>query len=261
MKIRQLGKFIFDTIPKYNHSLYEACARYVDRFNGDNNQFPDRNGEYLFLRTELPAMSNRTVFDIGANVGDWAAFAIRINDRIILHCFEPSKPAYRALVERRWPATVRIQNMGMDEVEGIRHLNVVGECSGMNSLYRRKGLEASTALGKEEITVTTVDRYCEKNAVHTIDLMKVDVEGHELAVFRGAHRMFADGRIRMIQFEYGGCNLDARVYLADIWEYLEPFGFTFHKLYPEGRRHVATYRQSLETFKYSNWVAVHQGSR
>jgi hypothetical protein len=69
--------------------------------------------------------------------------------------------------------------------------------------------------------------------------------------------MLKNGSIRVIQFEYGGCNLDARVYLGDIWDFLEPHGFRFSKLYPEGPRQIEKYQQSLETFKYSNWIAIH----
>lgn len=69
--------------------------------------------------------------------------------------------------------------------------------------------------------------------------------------------MLAKERVRIIQFEYGGCNLDSKVHLDDIRYFLEPYSFNFYKLYPEGLHRIEKYQQSLETFKYSNRVAIH----
>lgn len=255
---RQLGRIFFNMVPAYNSTLYEFCMRYVDRFNGDNNSNSEVNGEYFFLRNELPRLAAGMVFDVGANVGNWASFALGINPTINLHCFEPSKATYTKLAQKKWPLNVLLNNLGLGEVEGVLELNVVDEESGLNSVYLRRGVESARGVKIEKISITTIDRYCEKNAILQIDLIKVDVEGHELAVFKGMSRMLAKGLVRAIQFEYGGCNLDAKVNLGDIWYFLEPHGFRFYKLYPEGPRHVVKYQQSLETFKYSNWVAIHK---
>lgn len=250
---RQLGRMFFNMVPAYNHNLYEFCVKYVDRFNGDNNSNPETNGEYIFLRDQLRGV----VFDVGANIGDWASFALATNQKINLHCFEPSAATYDKLAQKKWPSNVWLNNLGLGEVESVLELHIVDEGSGMNSLYARRGVDAARAIKKEQINITTIDGYCEKKGISKIDLIKVDVEGHELAVFKGMSQMLAKGLVRAIQFEYGGCNLDAKVSLGDIWYFLKPHGFRLYKLYPEGPRHVEKYQQSLETFKYSNWVAIH----
>jgi hypothetical protein len=117
-------------------------------------------------------------------------------------------------------------------------------------------VEVAKAKDKEKIKLLTIDGYCERKGIKQIDLLKVDVEGHELAVFKGMTQMLKQDAIKIIQFEYGGCNLDARVYLADIWSFLEAYGFKFYKLYPEGAHRIIKYSQQLETFKYSNWVCL-----
>jgi len=63
--------------------------------------------------------------------------------------------------------------------------------------------------------------------------------------------MLAARKISMIQFEYGGCNLDANVYLRDIWNLLSMHGYRMAKVYPDRLRHYDEYDQKLETFKYS----------
>jgi hypothetical protein len=86
--------------------------------------------------------------------------------------------------------------------------------------------------------------------------LKVDVEGHELPVFMGAEKMLSEQKISVIQFEYGGCNLDSRVFLSDIWGFLESYGYGIAKIHPNGLHHYDGYEQRLEAFKYSNWVAL-----
>lgn len=255
---RAMKRKLFDAVPAYNSSIYQFCTRYVDRFNGDNNSNAEVNGEYVFLRSEFPKLGTGLVFDVGANVGNWASFALDINPKINLHCFEPSKATYEKLAQKSWPPHVRLNNVGLGDIEGVVELYVVDDGSGMNSLYVRQGVESARPKKAEKVTTTMIDKYCEKNAIRQIDFIKIDVEGHELAVLKGMRQMLAGRLVRTIQFEYGGCNLDAKVNLGDIWHFLEPYGFKLHKLYPEGPRHIEKYRQSLETFKYSNWIAIHE---
>jgi FkbM family methyltransferase len=256
---RRLKRMFFHLVPAYNHRLYEFCTRYVDRYNGDNNSDPETNGEYIFLRKQLEGIGRQyagIIFDVGANIGDWVSLAFSINPTNTFHCFEPSKAAYDRLAQKRLPENVRINHLGLGEADEVRELYIVDEGSGMNSLYARRGVDGVRAIKKERISISTIDGYCERNRISQIDFLKVDVEGHELAVFKGMSRMMARGLVRVIQFEYGGCNIDARVHLGDIWHFLEPHGFRFFKLFPEGPRRMEKYQQRLETFKYSNWVAV-----
>ena len=125
-------------------------------------------------------------------------------------------------------------------------------------MYIRRGVEGLGTVSKETINITTIDNYCGENGISEIDLLKVDVEGHELSVFKGMKQMLDNGQVKVIQFEYGGCNLDAKVYLVDIWEVLKHYAFRFYKLYPEGPKLINRYSQALEKFKYSNCICVRE---
>jgi FkbM family methyltransferase len=260
MKIHEwLGRYLFRIMPAYNATAFRFCLRYVDRFNGDNNSNPTENGEYRFLSRELSRHRAMTVFDVGANVGDWAAFALTANPQLDLHCFEPSEFSFSRLAGRQFPPNVRLNRFGLGECDETRALNIAGEGSGLNSLYVRQPLMAASRGITERITLTTADDYCARHSIASIDLIKIDVEGHELAVMRGMRRMLVEHRVKTIQFEYGGCSLDAGITLREIWNYLEPFGFRFSKLYAGGERPVAEYHRDLETFRYCNWVARWSG--
>jgi len=90
-----------------------------------------------------------------------------------------------------------------------------------------------------------------------VDFLKVDVEGHELECFRGANTLLSNRRIKAIQFEYGGCNIDSRVFLKDIFAFFGDFPrYHFFKILPHGLRLVQTYDQRLDNFQYQNWAII-----
>ena len=137
---------------------------------------------------------------------------------------------------------------------------VFADGAGINSLYKRQGLEDGWGLAEQQqaetVRLDTLDDYCQRAGVQVIDLVKVDMEGHELEVFKGAAGMLAQGKIKRIQFEYGGCNIDSRVLLKDLFEFLLPYGYAFYKVFPRELRRVPRYDQRLENFQYQNWVVV-----
>ncbi|MEP7115198.1 MAG: FkbM family methyltransferase [Ilumatobacteraceae bacterium] len=195
------------------------------------------------------------VFDVGANVGHWASFALSVQPSLNMHLFEPSLTTYERCSQKIWPPRVWLNHMGLGERKETLQLNIVSPAAGTNSLYQRRGVEGAEASAKECVHITTLDEYCEEHDIDHIHFMKVDVEGHELAVFLGAMRMLKGRRIDRIQFEYGGCNLDARVHLLDIWEILTQNGLQIAKIFPDGPRPISAYSQALENFRYSNYFA------
>ncbi len=249
---------LIDILPSRNGDLYRAFRRYVDRYNGDNDDDMIRNGELRFMGEHLKGST--TVFDVGANVGDWAALALEINPALSLHCFEPSPTTFSRLAARSFPANVVRNNFGLSSASGERSLYVFGEGSGMKSLYRRQGLEDGWALDApsqtETVWLDTLDHYCLSRDVEKIDFLKLDVEGHELEVLRGAGQMLARGRIDIIQLEYGGCNIDSRALLKDIFEFFGSLPYSANKINPRGLRAVERYDQRIENFQYQNWAFI-----
>lgn len=141
-----------------------------------------------------------------------------------------------------------------------RPLYIFEEGAGINSLYRRHGLEGGFGLKPQSIEETvrlrTLDSYCQELGIQVVDYLKIDVEGHELEVLKGSKQLLEQGEVQIIQFEYGGANMDARVLLKDIFEFLQDFGYTFYKILPKELRRVDSYDQRLENFQYQNWIAA-----
>jgi hypothetical protein len=147
--------------------------------------------------------------------------------------------------------------------EEERKLYIFKEGATINSLYKRRGLESvglETQRQEENIRLETLDGYCRKTGIEKIDYLKIDVEGHELEVFKGALQMLKNNQIGIIQFEYGGANIDAKVLLKDLFEFFQNYNYTLYKIYPKGLHRKRRYDQQLENFQYQNWAAVNKKS-
>ena len=105
-------------------------------------------------------------------------------------------------------------NFGLSDYQSETKLFTVKKSSGLASLYIDEGNNFD---GAELISLKTLDDYCEENAVKTIHFLKIDVEGHELSVLKGAMNMLSGNKISVIQFEFGARNLSSRTYFHDFY--------------------------------------------
>jgi FkbM family methyltransferase len=135
-----------------------------------------------FKRAAVPGM---VALDIGANVGAyamllgmWAGPAGRV------FAFEPAPSSYRGLVEH-----VRLNGLGnvvrtlqLAIGDSEKHADfVLGPSAGESRL----ALPDEPTTGRLTVPVVTIDGFCRREGIAP-DFIKIDVEGWELAVLRGA---------------------------------------------------------------------------
>ena len=60
---------------------------------------------------------------------------------------------------------------------------------------------SNECLGAERIKVITLDTFCKDHNLHTIDLLKIDVEGNEINVLKGATSMISKNSVKAILVE------------------------------------------------------------
>lgn len=211
---------------------------------GTGDQFAT-SGELRVLRS-LPRGS--VVLDVGANVGGYTRAALVAGH--VVHSFEPSPVAFAEL--ERASGSACLHPYGLGDADEEVELFAPEPGSGMASVYlRRHPRHEWTPQGR--IRVRRLDDVAREEGIEHVDLLKLDVEGHELAVLRGAEQLLAGGHVERIQFEFGGTNIDARTYLRDFVEALP--GYRLHRIVRDGIVPVA-YSELSEIFTTTNFLAV-----
>jgi FkbM family methyltransferase len=217
----------------------------------------EESGELRFLRGYLPRLKSPVVFDVGAHTGSYSQAVLEIHPEAQVFAFEPHPKTYAVLsaepggISQHFALALgreagRSQIFDYENDQGSEHA----------SLY--KGViehihheEAASW----EIDVDTVDAVSARLEVERIHLLKIDTEGHELAVLQGASRMLQERRIRAIQFEFNETNVISRTFFKDFWDLLP--NYNFFRLTPAGAIQFKEYNPLLcEVFAFQNIVCV-----
>lgn len=131
------------------------------------------------------------ILDVGANEGKVAEAALRTYPQSRVICFEPVAGTFQALQKRlnRYGDRVVYFNEALSDVNAKAEINLTN-FNGANSLQPQPDFHKSInphvrEIGKEVITLSRLDDIVAKLPTQTIDIMKIDVEGHELKVLQG----------------------------------------------------------------------------
>ena len=200
------------------------------------------------------------VFDVGANKGQFLNFTVSgLGNRLReIHSFEPAAVTYQTLTQNAPKQdNVRLNHFGLSAAPGTARLFYDKENSGLASLTKRDLSFRNISFEREEsITLSTVDAYCAEHYITRINWLKMDVEGHEIDVLRGATDLFARKCVDMVTFEFGGCNIDTRSYLRDFYNFFKAQGMDIYRITPSGYFHpLRRYRETEEQFTTVNYVA------
>ena len=231
------------------------------RARGENTDDASTNGEYALLRRIAAAgLQMETVFDVGANKGEWTVQARRLfGAGTQIFAFEPVPETHAFLTKQlgALPASGRTYaiHLALGDTDGTATMHVSGHLAGSNSIFQRHGTHVQSAR-TEQVPLQRGDSFCRERAIRRINLLKIDTEGNEMAVLHGFDAMLAKQAIDVIQFEYGGTWIDARAYLGDSFAYLQPRGYRLGKIYPANLAFYDNYDQRMDNFAYSNWIAV-----
>jgi FkbM family methyltransferase len=218
------------------------------------------NGELHLLRQikkRYPSNEPLTIFDVGANIGNYSKALHEIfGERVTIHSFEPSQKTFDHLKKTTSGMNNIISNnFGLSNDVGCSTLYSDNDASGLASLYQRNLDHHNIVVSQnEKVTLSTIDKYCADNQINKIHFMKLDVEGHELKVLEGACRMLHEKRIDCIQFEFGGCNIDSRVFFRDLYLYLKD-NYRIYRILKNGLIEISNYNERHEIFLYANYFA------
>lgn len=147
------------------------------------------------------------VFDVGANIGQFAAEARKALPTAEIFSFEPHPRSFEKLAGSQADGRMFCYHLALSDVVGevdFHEYSREGEGSHLNSLV--PDARFSTRFGYKsspiKVRSSTLDRFCAAENIDRIDFLKVDVEGAELSVLKGAEVMLARGRILAAYLEF-----------------------------------------------------------
>lgn len=145
----------------------------------------------------------KVIFDVGANAGIYSLAALAIQPDAVVHAFEPTPEIAARLRETAKLNVLHrlyVHEVAVSSQNGYASLKRcrgdLGTNEGMN--YITPDLGDSPV---EQVQTVCLDQFCQHHGIDYIDLLKLDIQGHEHSALGGAKHLIMAGRIGMIFME------------------------------------------------------------
>ncbi|WP_173021570.1 FkbM family methyltransferase [Lewinella sp. W8] len=202
-----------------------------------------------------PEYSFDVIFDVGANIGNFTAYAREQFPLATIVSFEPIPPTFSHLQKRLSSNEHQVlENLAVGAsnctVEVDYYVDM--KLADRNSLTGDVLLLEDAEKARATVEVITLDSYCADHNVDSIDFLKIDTEGFDLKVLQGADGMLKRGSIKFLEVEVSmNPENDFHIPFGTIIEYLKPYGYRLFGIYeqqPEKRVTVPILRRSNMVF-------------
>lgn len=228
-------------------------------FGGGSNL--EDSGEIYALKYAEKVLRNKndlTIFDVGANVGQFAEITTEIfKGKSEIYCFEPSEKTFEVLKKNLSDKNIAAKyfNVGFGDKEEELTLHSSGNGASIASVYSLKDTYKNfDPQFDEKITITTIDKFCDLQNINLVDYLKIDIEGHEFKALLGAGNKIKNKQIKFIHFEFGKCCIYSRTYFKDFYDLLAS-DYEIYRIVSNGIFKIDGYSTKLENFETVNYLA------
>lgn len=237
--------------------VYQTIKKIIVSFSGTwfypTKKLPVGTHFLLFLKHRVSFPLN-IIFDVGANVGTFTKDLIQIWPQSEYYCFEPFSDTFQKLKINLSSSSVHLYQVALADFSGVVSVSLFdSDRSDTNSLVAENQPLNSSNL--EQIKVITLDEFVETNSIELIDLLKIDTEGFDLKVLKGAKESLKKGVIKLIFVE---CGLDpsnrSHVYFPEILSFLTDNKYVFVGFFQTDIRKID------RKIHFSNGLFVHESS-
>lgn len=195
----------------------------------------------------VPHLEFKTVFDVGANIGQSAQMYRALWPSARIYAFEPVSATFAKLkASCDGDNNVHCFRLALSDRPG----RGIVEAQPMRRMNKLLSAGEITKGPTEEVEVTTGAEFCQGHGIRSIDFLKIDAEGFDLKVCKGFEPLLREHRIAALQIEVGlqledPLHLPLHVFLT----YLHPLGYRLYKIHnqyvmrdrPVGRRGNAVF--------------------
>ena len=248
----KIAQTLINILPK-NNVLNSFATMYINKYHNYSNIDMHTNGEYRWLKQVIESETNPVVFDVGANMGKWTKIILSLNSSAVVHAFEPTPTIFEQLSQQQFPPQVHLNHLGLGDKKTI--LPFYEYDAHTHNSFHQSHIQPYQRV--VDVQIDTLNNYCSQMGIDNIRYLKIDTEGNDYFVLLGAKSLLEQEKIDVIQFEYGSKYIDARVFLKDVFTFIEPLNYSIYKIMQKNLLHLPQYANQYEKFVYSNYTIVH----
>lgn len=212
----------------FNGYGYEASYRSIRRI------------EHLAgIQACLQRAEVKVVFDVGANKGQTILYLHPFFRNAHFYCFEPDPKTFHSLeqtVEGFDRVTALNLALGSADERRVLYANAASE--GNSLLPVSSAIPQASApgwlqrRGEEEVAVYSLDTFCREHKIESIDLLKLDTQGYEVQILKGAAELLREKAIKLIFTEVLFSEYyEKQAYFEDVYHILKCEGYKLVDLY------------------------------
>jgi FkbM family methyltransferase len=149
----------------------------------------------VYLKKNLN--NNIIVFDVGAHIGESVIRIKKIFPEATIHCFEPVIQSFNILKKNILYFNYKkviLNNFSLFNTVSSKYIKIHcrSDLSSFFSINKKK---------KQKTTTLTIDHYIKINKIKSVDFIKIDTQGSELEILRGAKKTLKSKKIKFLEIE------------------------------------------------------------
>lgn len=210
---------------------------------------PEYEGNKYILNNLKP---NDIFIDVGACIGDYSLFASSVITKGHIYVFEPFNKSIEMFEE----------NIRLNDIKNISIFKgVASDKNGYEYLSIEKESEINHIVHEKnryrgiKVPAITLDRYITENNIKHVAILKIDVEGSEMKVLKGAGKSIRNRKIKKILIELNKNNQFFGTSNQKIIAWLKKHQYSIYLLEEEKVRKMATVNE-IENDQIVNVLAI-----
>lgn len=212
----------------------------------------------LFGLVDLLQINQPAIFDIGANRGQSVELFCKAFPGCQTYSFEPNPAMFDQLLKQYGSSTNNLcYQMAFSDCKGVFPFNITRVPEASSLLAPDPKLVNLSKDNKYEVEVIdvscdTIDNFCSEHGIDNIDLLKVDVQGAELKVLKGAAKTLQNTKVKIIYTEINFAETYSdQVRIEDLLSFCQKFDYYLWDIAP------FLYTRTGRLW-YANMILLHQ---
>ena len=209
--------------------IYGPVIKFISLFGYIIMKKRDKDYAFNTVLTKLISDNHPLIFHIGAEDGSSCERYGSILKNPIIHAFEP-RPDQNGIMESKFnnKKNIYLNNVAVGSKKEIKKFNqIISESyRGGRSSFHKSTVDDLSDQIQIDVQVITIDEYVNKNNIKKINLLKIDTQGYEDEVLKGAQETLKLNKIDIIETELIVGNMyEKTLSFNEIENLIYPYGY------------------------------------